>query len=306
MDIASEREVTAVRTVARWLNVLDVPLPSEWELGAKAGREAIFGPLRKLAGAHFTGRAAMLARLANDLRYDPAITLIYGIGGIGKSTIAAQHVLNAVDIGALTCYLTFDQGSIDPNQPASILAATCRQFAVQLDQEASRAVTALAERALDNQRYGGRRHESAGRDLNILGDLVTTVLRDLDARLDGRRCLLVIDALEEVQRRGESAVLSPAGISSTVNRTLRAIQVLLLGRAPLESAGQQEIAQVRLEGLEFTEATSLLEALLTDLGVQPGPPIDIQAAIEQVGTSPLCVHLAARNPGEGAPGPGTP
>lgn len=293
VETASARELQAVQAVTRWLNVLDVPLPAEWELSTRAGREAMLGPLRKLAGPHFVGRSILLARLANDLRYTSGITLIHGIGGIGKSAIAAQHVLNAVRIGALTCYLTFDQGNIDPNQPVSILAAMCRQLAVQLDEEPSRKVSTLADRAIENQRRGGRRHESAGRDLNVVGDLVTTLLRELSAEVGERRCLLVIDALEEAQRRGEPAVLALLGFIEAVTRLLGSVQVLLLGRAPIDRATSGKVEQVRLQGLDFTDAVGLLEALLADLGVQPGPSIDAPAAIEQVGTSPLCIHLAA-------------
>lgn len=291
LDGASAQRTQAVASVARWLNVLGVPLPSEWELSTTTARAAILSPMRRLADRHFTGRAALLARLANDLRYTPAITLIHGIGGIGKSTIAARHLLSAADSGTLVSYVTFDHGSIDPAQPASIVAAMCRQLTAQLDERASEQVSRLIDAAVDSQRRGSFAGESAGRSLGYRGQS-DGLLPELVSAVGGRRYLLVIDAVEEAQRRGLSAVLSLLSFAGQVRRILAPAQVLLLGRAALTASVERELTQIRLEGLEFAEAVGLLGGLIAELD-EPPAGVDLPAAIGQVGTSPLCVRLAA-------------
>ena len=68
---------------------------------------------------------------------------------------------------------------------------------------------------------------------------------------------------------------------------------MLVGRAPLVQAAELGFGELHLQGLDGADAAHLLAELLTDLDPGRRQAVDPDAVIEQVGTSPLCVRLAA-------------
>jgi propane 2-monooxygenase small subunit len=285
--------LAAVQDVFRWLSVLDGPAPSEWEVRSRLELRRILEPLTELAGRHFVGRAEILATLADDLRDRPGVTVIHGFGGIGKSSLAARHLLAAAEDGVLVCYLTFDHLGLDPARPASIAAAVCRQLAVQLSEPSSARVARIGGAAQDSLRGGHRAAEVSSRAVQLDTTDVGSIVSDLAAELGGRPCLLVLDAVEEAQRRGAPAVRTLTRLASQFVAMLRHTQILLVGRAPLAGAADLGFGELHLHGLDRADAAFLLDRLLADLDPGRRRAVDPDAVIEQVGTSPLCVRLAA-------------
>ncbi|MGW4128234.1 CHAT domain-containing protein [Amycolatopsis japonica] len=270
----------AVAWLARWLGGTADHVPTGDELARELGVGELLEPLRALAGDHFVGRKEVLRDLEARFREHGGPVLVHGLGGIGKSAVAARHLLNIADRrDALVAYLNFDQSAVDPAEPVSLVAAIARQLTVQVT--GHDALSSLATRCHDRLRSGKRVLESPSAGSSGLiphEDLIKWLAK----AIDGERLLIVFDTFEEVQRRDQPIQRRFSDFLGCLTRQLDRPSLVLAGRA---AAPELEFDEIHLDGLDHDEAVQLL------LRLQPVD--DPRGIIERVGTSPLTIHLAA-------------
>lgn len=273
----------AVAWLARWLGGTADHVPTGDELARELGVGELLEPLRALAGDHFVGRTEVLRDLETRFREHGEPVLVHGLGGIGKSAVAARHLLNVAGRrDALVAYLNFDQSAVDPAEPVSLVAAIARQLTVQVTGPAGHdALSSLATRCHDRLRSGKRVLESPSAGSSGLiphEDLIKWLAK----AIDGERLLIVFDTFEEVQRRDQPIQRRFSDFLGCLTRQLDRPSLVLAGRA---TAPELEFDEIHLDGLDHDEAVQLL------LRLQPVE--DPRGIIDRVGTSPLTIHLAA-------------
>ncbi|WP_410583155.1 CHAT domain-containing protein [Amycolatopsis sp. lyj-108] len=286
LDSLSLPRLRAVAWLARWLGGAAEHVPTGDELARELGVGELLEPFRVLAGDHFVGRAEVLRALETRFRDGGTPMLVHGLGGIGKSAVAVRHLLNLADRRrALVAYLNFDHSAVDPAEPVSLVAAIARQVTVQLTDPAGHdAVASLATRCHERLRSGKRVVESpsAGSSGRLPYE---DLIERLAGALGGERLLVVFDTFEEVQRRDRPIQRRFSDFLGGLSRRLERPSIVLAGRSP---APELDFDEIRLDGLDHDEAVDLLLKLLP-----AHPPPDARRIVDQVGTSPLALHLAA-------------
>jgi patatin-related protein len=305
-----EDKLRAVATVSRWLSAAGAQPEPDPDLHYRIRLHAFTEPLRALVGDYFVGRRALLEQLDSQLQTDSGpITLIHGVGGIGKSALVAKHMLDAMERrGAYVIYLNFDDTALDARVPATLLHRMSSQLAAQVAPDRRAQAELLADKARDLARRGDRGLEVSGREAQVMSggwtDLARAVVR-LAAPSRRRKLLVVVDTFEQVQRREISAVdllrsfldevrsasFDPDEVPSVSRHLDQApaaslhAHTIIAGRAPEPILTDQA---VQLEGLERSEATKLLQHL--------APRVSDELAgwiTGRFGSSPLTVRLAA-------------
>lgn len=291
LDSLGLPRLRAVAWLARWLGGAAEHVPTGDELARELGVGELFEPLRALVGDHFVGRAEVLQDLEDRFREHGGPVLVHGLGGIGKSAVAARHLLNIADQRrALVAYLNFDHSAVDPAEPVSLVAAIVRQLTVQITGAAGHeALASLAARCHDRLRSGKRVLESPSAGSSGLiphQDLIEWLAR----AIGDERLLVVFDTFEEVQRRDQPIQRRFLDFLGCLTRRLDRPSLILAGRA---TAPGLDFDEIHLDGLDVDEAIQLLMRLQ--------PVDDPREIIERVGTSPLRIHLAAGVLGKASP-----
>ena len=283
-DLAPE-QAWALESVARWLGAAQ-GIPSYEAVRNRVRLREFLAPLRVVESDRFIGRDELLARLAGELNAGAPPLLVHGVGGVGKSAVVARHLRQSIEQHhALIGYLNFDHSALDPTRSPSLVQAMATQLALQLDGGASQDANKIARAARDRLLTAGRRLEVSSKRAQVRGDRVSDLLSQLASLMHGRPYVLVLDTLEEVQRRDRSAVRVLLSFLRELHGFHHAPQILLAGRAPMVELQQDR--QFHLDGLEHDEAVRLLRALYD------GDDIDLEQVVESVGTSPLCIRLVA-------------
>jgi AAA ATPase-like protein len=303
LDEIEPERARALESVSRWLGAAEGARSHRAIRNALRWREFL-APLERAATSHFVGRAALLEQLEQEVGREGPMLVIHGFGGIGKSAVLARHTLHSIERHrALIGYLNFDHSALDASRPATLVQAMAQQLSLQLDGPASEEAERLWRAARDRLRTGERGLEVQSRGLQVRSGEVDDLLEQLSRlQIDEQRLrpyVLVLDTVEEVQRRERSAIRGLAQFVDSIRRTSSApAQVLLGGRAPVPELGPESI-QRHLAGLEQPEAIELLGHLLGD-----SSGFDVDWVVGQVGTSPLSLRLAAailrRAPGDDA------
>lgn len=286
LDDLDPTQLAALEAVTRWLGVADARMPSRRALRRHIRLREFMEPLRDVATSHFVGRRKELDDLGRQLFGGGPPVLIYGFGGVGKTALLARHLLHTVEhTDAAVGYLNFDHGALDTTEPASLVRAMAQQLAWQLDDDGAKQAEDYAAAARDRLRTGDRELEVMTRSVQLGGERVADLLRAMRTLLPDARYLLVLDTLEEVQRRDDSALYALDDFVRTVRSSIPGAQVVLAGRAP---APELSADPLHLEGLERQDAIILLLSL-----VNGRADVDLDHVVDQVGTSPLCLRLAA-------------
>ena len=144
VETLPEPEVHRVVEVLDWLE-LTVTGQGYSELYGRCmlriGREDLARSMRHHT-ATFSGREAELARLHNYVfsttgEVDPL--LIYGVGGVGKSTLVSKFILDhssLLDNGNTACmYLDFDRAGLSIAEPEQLVVEVLRQLGLQFAED---------------------------------------------------------------------------------------------------------------------------------------------------------------------------
>ena len=300
-----------------WSSLAREFLP-QWR--AELQRRELLAPLEQIA-AGFVGREKDMAKLRSFVdvappesrfegwsrwlsalvmrRKDPLV--VYGIGGIGKSTLMAQfilaHAAATSERGFPFAYLDFDRPRLDSNNPIALLTEVLEQVAAQFDSLGVRRDEFSLR--LRDELQKGRVEQRVRSSASEVSESVVdgTVIENLtgmfaswmrDAGLDKRPFLLVLDTFEEVQVRGATAVNSVFEWLDAM-LVLPQLRVVISGRAEIDD---QQVTSYKLGNFDKPAALSFLRN--AGLGRSVGEQI-----YDKVGGNPLalrlCVRLAQQN-----------
>jgi len=303
---ATGPELARLLEAARALDGI-VPVPDIAAVERAVEADTLLQPLRALVGTRFRGREKELARLREYVGLDVRPgrrrlrrapderrpLLVYGTGGIGKSTLLAKLILDHGHRtrGLVFAYLDFDRPAVTGADPSSIVLELARQIAVQSDTDTQatweRFIAVWTARLLEQRRAsppgtdGGADSVSPG----ALGTLTRAFADSYASSLNGGRPLvLVLDSFEEVQYRSTAQVAAVWALVQDLQAQVPALRAILAGRAPIEG---HETESLELPALDKDAAVGFLEAH----GITDSDTATMMIA--RFGTSPLTLSLAA-------------
>ncbi|MFE0735985.1 trypsin-like peptidase domain-containing protein [Streptomyces sp. NPDC058855] len=322
-------ELSDVLQAVLWLRrIPGVPgLPPVDAVQRRLERARLFQPLRRLVPDSFHGRAAELDALRAyvDLPAEPAEppVLLHGVGGVGKSTLLATFLLDALDEAPFPfAYIDFARPTLSLHEPATLLAETARQLGVQYPDHrpAFDALADACERTAASQRdereevdalrrlsttratfgrdYSADLHARASaREQDLARDLAALVGTAAAAGGPGSPArdrqpppfVIVVDSFEEAQYRGSPVITRMWAVWSALRASYPRLRFIVSGRAPIDHPAR--ILTPRSHELKELDRESAV-ALLVSSGVRD----ETVAAhlVDRVGGHPLSLRLAAR------------
>ncbi|HFC11505.1 MAG TPA: hypothetical protein ENJ56_01580, partial [Anaerolineae bacterium] len=169
LEQQSLAQLNSTLQTAIWLGdtVADIDVPAVEAVTQRIALQQLLRPFHHLVGDHFRGRQAALARLTqyvftfeDNLSFELSINtnqrpplLIYGPGGLGKSTLLAKFILDQLSAENIPtfpfAYIDFDRIGLSAEQPITLLLASLEQLASQFSAEHD-ACHALREAWLDD------------------------------------------------------------------------------------------------------------------------------------------------------------
>jgi cellulose synthase operon protein C len=334
----SLEDLLGLERAVDWLDgALDVPLPNRNDILARIEWQKLLEPMQRLAGSDFVGRETELAVLrryvdqlpsmsfkervlrASDRLYyvfsDRPPLMVYGPGGVGKSTLIARFILQHAGADNERpmpfVYLDFDRWSIYFAQNSSggitgdlktdaLLGEALRQIRVQFPEVAADAAgleSVAAERAdsEDTDDFAVSGHFEQSTDLRVRLAGLLNILGDRQ----NSNILLVVDTFEIVQRRGASAVYNLLVMVAFLMQEVRRLRVIIAGRANLRGADfsfssvTPKWEELPLAGFDEKSGQAYLRQRLTKLGVKKAPESEVQRVVQLTGGNPLSLRLAA-------------
>ncbi|HMG31310.1 MAG TPA: AAA family ATPase [Jiangellaceae bacterium] len=332
-----------IREAVGWLSLVPgmTGLPAEDDIAQLLESRRLLEPLESLLRHRFEGRTRELERLRAHVGVLPPTTwrgkvtgygrtfsgragrdrpplplVVYGPGGIGKSTLVARFLLDHVTGRASDfpfAYVDFERATVSIHEPMSMVEEMARQLAVQYPRHAAM-FAELAARC----RAAARRHRDDQAETDEWQAIATTrtlgrgvhyqlhvSARDEDTRAaaelgmavrivsgstpdDTRPFLIVLDSFEEAQYRGSPVLDRMWAMLNSLTGIYPATRVVVAGRAPVAhpNVDLDDIPTLELGELDTKAAVSFL----TSRGV--ADPV-ATAIVERIGGSPLSLHLAA-------------
>lgn len=317
----SLEELSSTLQVIEWLSGILPTLPNVDDVQLQIERETMLKSFRDLADEHFHGRKSELAQLRNYVGVLPSDSvyeslsrrvrsilsltekpplLVYGPGGMGKSTLIGRFILEHVETNAGDqlpfVYLDFDRPTLLASEPLTLLADALSQLAVQFPSQ-RKAFRARRDEILEAISKTAR-FESLGSPATVAEEA-----RPLRVNERARRSLLisfsnslilvhspelpvlfVLDTFEQVQLRSREYVSSLWEFLNALQERIPQLRVVLSGRAPVT---EFKTEMHELKPLDTKSARAVLES--------HGFPRDVaKLVVAQVGSSPLSLWLAAR------------
>lgn len=295
--------VPALPTILEWA-------PSQDDVERRLEFLRLLQPFERLVGTHFAGRKAELQQLSDYVGVLPAGStyeaisrmvftrkaplLLYGAGGVGKSTLVAKFILMHATLPESKrfpfAYLDFDRPALLASEPATILVEAVRQIGLQYPVAYNAAQRLRAEWNEKLQESGRRRgpvRKTAGSaDRSTRKRVLDEFVRFLGT-LDVVRgpLLLVLDTFEEVQHRSDVYVGELMKFLDELGHAVPRLRTILSGRAEVPGIHVDS----KLPLTDFDNAAAV--GFLLQRGVVD--PDIANAIVKQVGGNPLTLHLAA-------------
>lgn len=322
LDTLSGDELRAVLVVGRWLKgILPVDtMPDSDQVAAAFARADLLAPSRHLLADGFVGRTHQLEKLKGFL-WDEGPSrplMLYGIGGVGKSTLLAKLTMDeSVAHGdrLLLVPIDVDRPSLRPHRPHSFLVEAVSQVVRQRPDMAARGESVTqhlrelgAQYAVDATGHDFESARYAEKDVEWRsGEMIDVFLHFLSELLfePGRRALITVDTFEEAQVLGPEVTAHLVHLFALLSRNHSGVRVVFSGRVRGDEAGRPPgqnwmgeqllpgAPSIPLRGLDKRNAVRLLAGLLGDDGPVP-PRKQLEEVIAAVGRNPMCVKLAGR------------
>lgn len=312
-------QLGALLVVRAWLDGILAPLPDLTEIRARLAHEDLLAPLRDLVRG-FAGRDRELNQLRaytgmpvesgwprpfswiSRLRRTQeglAPVFIHGIGGVGKSTLAARI---ALDFSAMGGYFVFldvgrhelldGRGELDARLPMALLTDATRQLGAQAPAAAPAAVKLAEDIATAVAAAAGARSDEA--------EVVGTTERTPAARFvefvrqyfPVQNLLFVIDTFEQVQMLGMPSVRRVCALLGELQHGLGKLRVVICGRA-LPASEVLSSNEVLLEEFDSHAALGFLSARV------PRSSTDLEVIVGGIERTPMALLLAAKLLSEG-------
>jgi AAA ATPase domain/Effector-associated domain 1 len=323
VTLLSEDELVAALHVGRWFTKAAahagrsdlIPKGLDRDpIEARLSQLEMIRPIRELTADGCIGRdkerAALRAFVEHTADDQSLVDLpalqIYGIGGVGKSTLLAQFVLDLAESsssqGYAWAYVDLDRPTLSSYHPQIVLADVIRQVGTQFPDARRYLEGTTRDLSLATRGQGVEsRHSEAWRySLHELARAVTDVASG--------RLVVILDTFEELQREGEDSESLLFDMFRTLSEQLEQFRLIISGRAPvttfLDTAASPQLLPIR--ELEGDDADALLQHVyrleVSRRSAAAGtpstyPPLDrglSESVIETVGGSPLTLKLAAQ------------
>ena len=301
-------QLTALQRVADWLRLAGFPgIPDSSAIRNRTDWFKLLQPFEHLAAdSFFRGRQSELARLRSYVGVvDPGIVesvrrgivglvssklplLVYGPGGVGKSSLVARFILEHARAHEQDrfpfIYLDFDRPEITGSQPLTLLIEAVRQLGIEYQYERER-----CERIRQSW-LGLFRSDQQSSSARILtpqqltsavvefGSLIGTIVPP-DSRV-----VIVLDTFEEVQYRSDEQVTAILSMVDQLRQIITNLYVIVVGRATIPAYSTEDLL---LDGFDSESAIGYLSAR----GIS-NPTLAAQIA-KLVGGNPMNLHLAA-------------
>ena len=331
LEEQSLSQLEAMLQIVLWLEDCLPNLPHKAHLRRRITYERLVEPFRFLVGQHFSGRSKELSLLhdyiiladeaafmeahqellarandgpgsaagdnpqqpTDDTLEKPKPLLIYGMGGIGKSTLLSYIILDPqISAGEKPpfVYIDFNRKDIDLENPLSILLEATTQLAVQNPEDEARwrdlgdkYQAVLKEPAEDPAQY----------DLESLASShirawerymyeFIDVLQSLQT--GGKPLLLVLDTMEELLFHNIDYLDGLWEFLELLQNKLPSMRRILSGRTPLPD--RFPVYNLLLDGLDQ-------ESAITVLRKRNVPDKAAEQIVASVGRIPLNLWLAA-------------
>ncbi|RSS79098.1 AAA family ATPase [Streptomyces sp. WAC06614] len=339
-------ELTHTLQAVLWLDRIPgiTGIPDPGEVQRLLERARLAQPLERLVREPFQGRAAELAALRTYLGLPPDTgpgrahraptvpegffprawgglvppVLVQGPGGIGKSTLLAKFLLDAVaevPDGFPFTYIDFERPSLSVHEPATLIAEMARQLGIQfpahreefdaLAQECEEAAgTHRAEQGTVDELYeltttratlarqtsSGVHALAAAREADLARRLGALVVRAGPAAPGAAQppLVVVIDSFEEAQYTGSPVLGRMWAVWAAFQETHPRMRSIVCGRLVDHPGRPVQPLLIELGELDREAAV----ALLMSCGVTDAPLAGELA--DRVGGHPLSLKLAAR------------
>lgn len=327
VQVQDARQITGTKQVVEWLEGLDIisGLPSAQDVLDRSEQATLLQPFETLAGRHFAGRGAELARLREHVGVMPPGSLgervrrlrervfelhekpplvVWGPGGVGKSSLVARFIWEHATVPQTEqfpwAYMDFDRPGLLAEEPLTLLIEAARQLGIQYpvareacDQMRQRWINDLAARPPEFRQAMRKR---------VAPGLAVALTKGLSYSRERQRQLLAFRDLLENLKVPESPFLLVLDTFEQIQyRSPVVVEALLeflaefqiqVPRLRTVIAGRAAISAKRptetlpLGGFDAAAAQALL--------VAHGLPSDVAKQIfDAVGGSPLSLRLAA-------------
>jgi len=327
LQVQDARQLTGTKQVVEWLEGLDIVsgLPSALEILDRSEQAMLLQPFETLAGRHFAGRGAELARLREHVGVMPPGSLgervrrlrervfelhekpplvVWGPGGVGKSSLVARFIWEHATVPQTEqfpwAYMDFDRPGLLAEEPLTLLIEAARQLGIQYpvareacDQMRQRWINDLAARPPEFRQAMRKR---------VTPGLAVALTKGLSYSRERQRQLLAFRDLLENLKVPESPFLLVLDTFEQIQyRSPVVVEALLEFLAEFQMqvprlrtviAGRAAISAKRptetlpLGGFDAAAAQALL--------VTHGLPSNVAKQIfDAVGGSPLSLRLAA-------------
>ncbi|MBK8255858.1 MAG: hypothetical protein IPK82_24725 [Polyangiaceae bacterium] len=306
LEKLSLQELWALVDVRDWLSLAHPALVDLPTLQRCIAQEELLQPLRQRTRL-FAGRAQELNFLRERVgvrrvthgtstttefsptpitRMDELPPLhIWGIGGLGKSTLISQFVLEHLDVPENErfpfVYIDFDRPGLDVSRPLTLIRETLRQLAIL--------APSLESNLAPIQDRAGRFLDQEV-DANTQRSITLELLSPLRSALSplyplDRPFVLVLDTFERVQYKHGPALHTLWDFFNDLQYLFPTLRVLIAGRNPLPSEFVH--TPYPLPILDEQAAIAVLfSSNVKDVSIA-------QRVYQTVGGNPLCLRLAA-------------
>jgi hypothetical protein len=319
LEERNEDELIASLTVWQWVTEAVARAGQTLEAPIEPGRDAIESRLalldvtraiRRLASSGCIGREAELARLheyrrsrpgSSDLQTEPAM-VVYGIGGVGKSTLVARFAMDLYEErdnpeAGVWAYLDLDRPTLASCDPTSILGDIIRQVAAQRPDERRMLVRSEEVNRRRIKGAGLEAFDSAWSYRETASEFISAMRGIADGAL-----VVVLDTYEQLERNQPGQAGEIWDLFALMAAQLPRFRLIVSGRTPASAFVEpsRPDRQLQVVGLKDDAAVDLLRHFVRHEAQKANLPaisIDDEAGhdvIALVGGIPLTVRLAAR------------
>lgn len=215
-SVLSDREKIAGLAALEMLEGIDLPKPGRESISSLI-HEGFIIETYPYNEATFTGREAQLAQLEHFLRANNPVSgswtglVIYGLGGVGKSTLLAKFIHDVIrNQAATTVILDFDRPGVDPNDSSwlerEISRQTGRQYPAFADtlSQLRKSLRSYEENFRSEYESFYQSHEGKRQNKQLIAEIRNLLMNNTGQQVP---FLLVLDTVEEAAQRNLMGVL---------------------------------------------------------------------------------------------------
>ena len=276
LDERDEDELLASLTVWQWVTeavahagqTLEPIEPGKDAIESRLALLDVTRAIRRLARSGCVGREAELARLhdyrrsrpkSSDLEAEPAM-VVYGIGGVGKSTLVARFAMDLYEESdnpdaGVWAYLDLDRPTLASCNAADIMADIIRQVAAQRPDERRKLVRSEEVTRRRIKGAGLEAFDSAWSYRETASEFITAMRGIADGAL-----VVVLDTYEQLERNQPGQARELWDLFALMAAELPRFRLIVSGRTPAMAfvEASRPDRQLHVVGLKDDAALELL------------------------------------------------